>query len=69
MNVSSLPTMTFSVSNTFSESNVHGSGDPADLGSYDYLLIMYSTSQTAFTGNGGAGNIDSATKQGGLVLK
>ena len=55
MNVSSLPTMTFSVSNTFSTCATFGEActirEP--FGTHDYLLIMYSTSQTAFYGTGG----------------
>lgn len=69
MNVSSLPTMTFSVSTTFSECNSHGHPNPEPLGTHDYLLVMYSTSQTAFFGTGDTGDMTKAEKQGGLFLK
>jgi len=37
------------------------------LGSTPYTVIMWSSSMTAFFGDGGAGNIPSTDKVGGMI--
>jgi len=69
MNVTNLPTNTFSVSNTLSEANVYGSTTDSKLGSADYTLLMWCSSATAFFGDGKPGSIPSTDKLGGFVVK
>jgi len=56
MNVSNLPTNTFSVSNAINEATPILAGIPGtvseELGNRTYTIIMWSTSMTAFTGDG-----------------
>jgi len=69
MNVTGLPTTTFSVSNAISSANVYGSTQDTPLGDTPYTLVMWSTSMTAFYGDGGTGNVPNSDKLGGLVIK
>ena len=70
MNVTNLPTNTFSVSNTFAETSVHGSaGSDTPLGKEDYLLLMWSPTMTAFYGDGAQGSFSQSEKLGGFVIE
>lgn len=69
MNVTNLPTTTFSVSQTVSDANVYGSAPVVPLGSAPYTIIMWCPSMTAFLGPGGAGGIPTVDKIGGMVIK
>jgi len=44
MNVTNLPTTTFSVSNAVSSANIFGETGDVPLGSTPYTLVMWSTS-------------------------
>lgn len=69
MNVTNLPTSEFSVSRSFGTSNVYGVADIKSLGSAPYTLLMWCSSTTAFGGDNKDGNISSADRLGGLVIK
>lgn len=69
MNVTSLPTNSFSVSNALSDSNIYGQSTDSPLGTAPYTLIMWCSSLTAFYGQGGAGQVPSSDKVGGFVIK
>lgn len=70
MNCTNLPTSTFSVSNTFSESHVKGDDTTAThpLGTNDYTLIMFCPSATAFNGGTESWSIPNSDKLGGLTI-
>lgn len=69
MNVTNLPTNTFSVSNTIAEANVLDGTTDTPLGDAKYLLLMWSSSVTAFSGDGAGSHIGAADRLGGLCLK
>lgn len=70
MNVTNLPTTTFSVSNSLASANVYGEVDnETPLGATPYTIVMWSSSMTAFYGDGGLGNVSNQDKLGGLVVK
>lgn len=69
MNNTNLPTNTFSVSNTYAEANRFNSTVAEPLGTSDYTLIMWSSSMTAFSGDGQPGNIPATDRLGGMVIK
>lgn len=69
MNVTNLPTNCFSVSNTLSEANRYSSDHDEPLGTSKYTLIMWSSSMTAFRGDGALGNLTESDKLGGMVVK
>jgi len=69
MNITNLPTSEFSVSRSFSDSNVYGVSDIKPLGTTPYTLLMWCSSTTAFGGDGKSGNISASDRLGGLVIK
>ena len=69
MNVTNLPTNCFSVSNTIAEANRYTSANNEPLGTSKYTLIMWSSSMTAFRGDGTNKNIPESDKLGGMVVK
>lgn len=71
MNNVSLPTNIFSVSNTYSEAKTWGGAyvtAPEHLGRRDYTVIMWSSSMTAFSGDGAMGMIPSSDRLGGFAM-
>jgi hypothetical protein len=69
MSVSTLPTMTFKVSNSFGACNVLNEADEKPLGTEEYTLLMYMSTATAFVGSGQPGTFTPDHKLGGFVLK
>lgn len=75
MNVTSLPTTTFNISQTYAEAyrlngSVGATPIQEDLGSNsDYLLLMWLPIATFTYGSGGPNNIPTSDKLGGLVMK
>lgn len=80
MNVTQIPTMTFTVANTVSNiatmTMIPGPGGSgtvpvvatAPVGTQPYILMMWCPSATAFYGPGGDGYISNDAKLGGLVM-
>jgi hypothetical protein len=68
MNCTNLPTSTFSVSNSLAGSYMYGQAGTHPLGTGEYTLLMWSSSCTAFTGDGATGNITAADRLGGMVI-
>lgn len=69
MNVTNLPTNCFSVSNSLAEANRYTQPDNEPLGTSKYTIIMFSSSMTAFSGDGQPGNHSQTDKLGGMVVK
>jgi hypothetical protein len=70
MNVTNLATNTFSVSNSFAKCNTYGEAGTDPIGTYEYTLIMWCSSMTAFGGlDHTPTSIPPADKLGGLVIK
>lgn len=73
MNVTNLPTNTFSVSNTIGEADCLGPENYLPLGTKNYTIIMWCSAMTAFNGSGtdvmGDYHIPSTDKLGGMVIK
>jgi len=67
MNVTNLPTMTFSISSTIAETAFLGSATEVPLGTNSYTLLMWCPSMTAFQGPGGTAGIPAVDKLGGFV--
>lgn len=73
MNATNLPTSTFSVSSSLTETSYLGGSAQAPLGTAAYTLLMWCPSFTAFFGDGATnqagGQVHQATtnKLGGLV--
>lgn len=68
MNCTNLPTSTFSVSNSFPECNLYGTSVDEPLGTAEYTVLLWANSCTAFSGDGGGGNISPSDRLGGLVI-
>lgn len=71
MNKVNLPTNIFSVSNSHSSCYVFDGAygtTAVPLGTKDYTVIMWSSSMTAFKGDGYAANIPQSDKLGGMVM-
>lgn len=70
MNVTNLPTTTFSISQSIEGCNIYGeTSDTQPLGTEPYLLVMWCPSMTAFQGPGGSGHIPTTEKLGGFAIK
>lgn len=73
MNVTNLPTTTFSVSNTIATANIYGDVPvDANLGTTDYCVLMWmpiATSINGFEMGGDRPSIPSSDKLGGFSIK
>jgi hypothetical protein len=70
MNVTTLPTNTFSVSNSTATGDVFNrQGDDQPLGTTTYTLMMWCPSLTAFYGSGATYSVPTTDKLGGFVIK
>lgn len=68
MNVTNLPTTTFSVSNAFTQAVTPGGNYLNSLGDTSFTLLMWCPSMTAFTGEDAYGKISASNKLGGFAI-
>jgi len=75
MNVTQIPTMTFTVANSLQMINTMTTNPDggfnvtaAPVGSQPYVLMMWCPAATAFHGPGGTGFISQDAKLGGLIM-
>jgi hypothetical protein len=69
MNCTNLPTTCFNVSNTVNKCHgLAGGSTELQLGTSPYTLLMWSSTMTAFYGDGGDSNIPQSDKLGGFVI-
>jgi len=70
MNVTNLPTNTFSVSSSIDEACYINDepGTTVPLGTHPYTILFWCPSMTAFSGPGGLNNIPTSDKLGGLTI-
>jgi hypothetical protein len=68
MNVTSLPTNTFAVSQAIQEARQISNSTDQPLGTHPYTLIMWCPAATAFFGAGADGQIPATSKLGGFFI-
>lgn len=68
MNVTSLPTTTFSISNSISTCYSITQGHDVPIGSEDYTFISFCPAMTAYHGVGTPGLMPASDKVGGMII-